>query len=249
MGAIISLSSGVLIRKYDQELLQKFQHLLPDYFSPSLTSADLTLCQKHWETITFDTISGYQQNENVKAYYDSCKVWLHSLLYHELMITTSLSTKLPETRHNFIHLMRAIVVIALKQQPENYEAHDMEIKLLISRIQSLGFHDADLLLAFSYTFLTSLQIISGREWSSQLHNSWKNVLSCVVLVCLPSFPMQESHSATSDGLDRSAVSTSSSRLTVGSAIATAGGGQVEKPSGQPSHHERMYSSQYNSVLY
>jgi hypothetical protein len=242
MGGIISFPPAVLIRDFDQNQTQQYQHMLPAFFSPYLTSTDLIICQKHWETITLDTISGYQQNASIKAYYDSCKRWLHTLLYHELMITSTLSTKLPESRHTFISLMKAIVVIALKQQKDNYESHDMEMKLLTSRIQSLGYQDFDIFVSFSYTFLNSLKVISGREWNSPLETSWKNLLSSLLMICLPCFPVKESHVSTSDGLDHSAMASTSSRLTV----AGGAGGQFEKSF---PHHERMYTSQHNSVLY
>lgn len=235
MGGIISLHLS--IRDYNRDILMKYQHMLPEYFTAILTTSDLIRCRQHWQTITMDTVYGFQANKSVKVSYDSCKTWLHCLLYHESASNMPLSLRLPTLQHNFLNFMKAMVVIALKQEKDNHQSHDNEIKFLCTKIQNLGF-GYEHFLSFFPAFLSSLRVISGREWTFYLERSWQHLLSSIIFICLPNFPVKEiDHLPTSDGEEHSMMSMAiSHRLVVGI------------PNEKSTNHERMYTSYYNSVL-
>lgn len=238
MGAGI-MQSNFIIREFSINNFISYQNMLPKYLETKLTNNEIKLCLKHWELIILDLISGYQNNEHIKIYYDSTKLWLHSLIYHNLMINSTLfATKHPDIRHNFIITLRAILVISLKQTKDSNESIDNEIKLLCLRIINLGY-DYEIFLLYGEALFNSLQIISGREWSIQLENAWKSLFSSIIFICLTCFPIKElklNHLSTCE--DHSAILSTSTRLTVGL--------QAEK---SIINENRMYTSQYNSVLF
>jgi hypothetical protein len=230
MGAIVSTATK--IREFDQEMIHRYQHMLPDYYTPYLTQSDVAHCQKHWEAITMDNVLGFKQNEGVRVYFDSCKMWLHSLLYHEMIVTSTLAMKQPDVRHDFINLMRAMVVVALKQTKDSYEIHDAEIKLLCTRIQSFGF-GFEHFISFGMALRSSLKIMTSKDWTSQLEQAWSHLFSSIISICLPLFEIKRSVPTVTLHSQHDLTATSSGRVRATSY----------------DHEQRMYTSRHNAVIF
>lgn len=181
MGGIITT---VIIKKYN--LNQSIQPFLPSYYISELTLSSLQLCSKHWEDITLDKLKSFRDSATIKTYFDSCKMWLHSLIYNELITLSNYYNFKVDTRHTFINLMRAMIVVNLKYE-ENNDYYEKETILLCNRILNLGF-DHQHFIAFGYALLNSLSIMSGNEFTSQLKNAWKSFYSSILSICLPCCP-------------------------------------------------------------
>lgn len=179
MGGIIT--SNIILREYN--LNSSSKELYPSYFSSILYSNDLSLCLKQWELIITNNLPLYHSCTIKKKYFDCCLTWFKSILYYELLNNMKISVTLFSFINKLIDLNLTMILINLKQRCE-FKLLDSQISDIATQLIRLGFQHHHFI-EFGYSLFRSLPIVLGDDFTLQCHQSWKNLYSSILAVCIP----------------------------------------------------------------
>ena len=194
------------LREYEVNPL--IVNILPYYFSSLLFQKDLLICSFQLEIILSDksfsssSLSSSPSPSSSplpplhpsfslpsstwrKEYFDSYLPWFKSLLSHELLLLVKLSNHLLRNIYLFIDFNLKMILISLKQSKNRFQQSDQEISTICLQLIRLGYQHHHFI-SFGIALFRSLPVILGEDYiTSSSQNSWKNVYSSILALCLP----------------------------------------------------------------